>query len=216
VSFLEGQTSEQHGKTTAVVKKKQDKIDYEDPPLRDYLIFAPKKTNNTLFIEWFQQFDKNVLNKPKVALEQSLKNAGFIIVSDKSNASEIAVVVTAHVRDRLDGTTEVDLFKYFEKHLNAFLIIWQYRVYGEKFLTKIPIFVKSKMNVPTFVFHADNNSANPLGFIGNIPSPRTSNIASGICSTCLSSATGSNRCNVCQETFCGMECFAYGHKDCYQ
>lgn len=218
VSVLEGQPSSHQTNVVTIAKKKQEKIDYEDPPLRNYLIFAPKKSDKTLFIDYSKTnfIDYSLITSkesPVKVLERQLQEAGFKIIADESRASEIALVVPFY-NERIGGAKEVILFEYLERHLNAFLVIWT-----RDSPAPLPkIFKKSEMKFPYYNFIADRVQGNPIpiGFFGEIPKPRMlSSIASEICTTCCS-RHGNNTCNVCQEAFCGMECFAYGHKRCYQ
>lgn len=200
----------QSGIEEIVAEKKE--FDYENPPLRNHLIFAPKKSNKTLFIDYYWL---DPLETTKVRLEQILKEAGFIIINNRKEASEIAFMIGMST-DRPGSQRQI--FSYLEQNLNAFIILWQPQLYASKMVKSIKVIDKSEMQVPIYPFQCTDNKNLPIGFVGKIPSPRfASKINYQICLTCGSDSRfkNSNVCNVCDQSFCGMECFTRGHRDCY-
>lgn len=204
-------------KRVAALEGKSPAFPTEKPKDMPSTIFQAKKSDGTLYIDYtfFPKLgaDEGRLSISKDTFEQELKNAGFKIVNSKQIANEIAVVLYfSGARYFAHGK---ELLLYVQQIPNAF-IIGLFQGTKKEMPTGVDVFINAKFEIPTYYFQILKGNE----FFGfdrdKAPRPRKTNINSVICSTCLSSATGSNRCNVCQETFCGMECFAYGHKDCYQ
>lgn len=179
-------------------------------------IFQARKTDGTLYIDYtfFPSLgrDETKLYSSKDMFEQQLKNVGFKIVNNKQSASEIALVLFFSTVRSFGG--EKQLVPYLQQNPNAFIV--GLFAGGDWDIPRgIEVVEKARLTVPIY-FYQFQYGNKIYGFVGrSTPKPRTSNIASQICTTCCS-RHGNNTCNVCQEAFCGMECFAYGHKRCYQ
>lgn len=191
----------------ALLEGKSPAFPTEKPKDMPSTIFQAKKSDGTLFVDYeFFPYMKRKGGNQK--FEKEFEKLGFRLVKRKEEATEVAVVVFSSGARVPHEASELE--SYMKKIGNGFMVLYIGSV------SQPPDFPSDlDEKIRTFKFNPEaSNPDIPFGWIDGVKPRRF--IGTQICSTCLSSATGSNTCNVCEETFCGMECFAYGHKDCYQ